>query len=123
MNTRSFLTPLVEAVTRLRWPKTLGQQEFSDSNSFRSSTRSPATTGIYVSELVADYKRRSKDLGVPPELIATESIFSQSKNLLEFCRHWQNNRTVYHNSLHGTLDMLRLNVEVLEQLAEEREGG
>lgn len=62
-------------------------------------------------------------MGIPPELIATEKILTYQKNMLEFCRHFHDGRPIHYNSLHGTLDMLRLNLAVLEALVEEREGG
>lgn len=36
------------------------------------------------------YRTTGADLLVPPELIATNEIFAQHKNLLECCRLWHN---------------------------------
>jgi hypothetical protein len=77
-----------------------------------------------VAELAADYKRRAADLGgIPPELIAADRIFTYHKNIIEFCRLWDKDKLIRQEAVQDTIALLRLNVAVLEVLAEERGRG
>lgn len=57
-------------------------------------------------ELVSKWKAQAIDLGVTPELLATNEIFSQYKNLLEFCRRFHNKELVEESAVETTLDEL-----------------
>ena len=62
-----------------------------------TSTISPETTGLNA---------------------ATKGIFAAHKNLVEFCRHERDGEQVDVALLRQTLDMLRANVLLLEQVVE-----
>lgn len=120
MSTPSSSIPLVAPETRSRFARIWERLGFSVSNNSPSSTPSPVTTGVYVEELVADYKRRAADLGVPPEVLAADKIFTYHKNVVEFCRAWHQGKLIRQAAVHDTIALLRLNVAVLEALTEER---
>lgn len=127
MNIPSSSIPLVAPETHSRLQRIWERIKFWDSNSFPSSTTSLAPIGgngsRYVSEVLDRYKRQAADLGVPPELIVVDKIFTLQKNLREFCRAWHDDRPLHYDSVDGTIALLRLQITVLEELVEERKGG
>jgi hypothetical protein len=70
--------------------------------------------------LVNRYKEQSSDLLVPPELLATNDVFAQYKNLLEICRQYHNGTGFPREGLDECLDNLDAIVQAMRSLAEER---
>lgn len=57
---------------------------------------------------------------MPPEVIATDEIFTVHKNLLEVCRRFHSGEPVRRASLEANLDTLHAIVVALQMLTEER---
>lgn len=70
--------------------------------------------------IVDAYRETAADLHVVPELIATNDLFTQHKNMLEHCRHWHNGEPVDERALNLTLDRLDEIVQALRELARSR---
>lgn len=70
--------------------------------------------------LTSIYAAKAKDLNVIPELLAVNDIFTQHKNLLEFCRHIHNGELPSQEALTVTLDKMDGIVVALRELVEER---
>ena len=68
------------------------------------------------------YRAQAEDLGVIPELVAANDIFTQQKNLLEMCRLWHQGEPVERTALNTVLDNLDEIVTVVRLLAEDRYG-
>jgi hypothetical protein len=66
------------------------------------------------------YKAKGADLGVPPELLATNDIFTQHKNLLEHCRWIHRGEPPPREALELTLDALDEVMVSLRELVEDR---
>lgn len=118
MNIPSFSILLLDQQTHSRLRKILGRLGYSDLSSPQNFLELPVTTGV--AGRLQDYKTVAADLLVPPELIATNDIFTQHKNLLEFCRRFHNGEPVERAALDTTLDTLLETVLVLSVLADER---
>ena len=69
------------------------------------------------------FRVQAADLGVEPELIAVDRIFTYEKNLREICRKLKWGETVSDTTVLTNLDMIRLHVSVFEHLYSERQGG
>lgn len=72
-----------------------------------------------VAEKASRYNEQAANLGVSPHLIATNDVFTQHKNLLEFCRLIHNGKPIERRALNNTLDNLLETVLVLYVLADE----